>query len=294
MANNIDNATVRQFSDEIIMLAQQEESRLLTTVKRKSITGDRSYFDRLGPVDVFKKTGRAQPVVHQDPDHSRRIVKIEDFVGALLLDKQDELRMLIDPKSDYAKSIAMGMARQWDKIIISAATGLAEASTTSDLTESTVALPAGNIVDEDFGAADTNLTVEKLREAKKRLDENEVGSSERRYCIVNASALDNLLADTTVTSSDFNTVKALVQGELNTFLGFDFVRTELLEDQSEGFKQILCYTQSAIGMVMADEMSVRIDEIPTLHHATQILAASTFGAVRIEEEKLIVIECVQA
>ncbi len=292
--NNIDTATVRQFADEIILLSQQEESRLLVTVKRKSITGDRHYFDRLGPIEVFKKIGRNSPTILQDPDHSRRIVKIEDYVGTLGLDKQDELRMLIDPKSDYARQIASGHGRQWDKTIIAAATGVSEASSTADLTESNVVLPAGNIIDEDFGTgSDTNLTVEKLREAKKKLDENEVGSSEKRYCIVNASALDSLLSETEVTSSDFNVVKTLVQGEINTFLGFEFIRTELLENQSEGFRQILCYTASAIGMVMANEMQVRIDERPDLNYTWQVQASSTFGAVRIEEEKMIAIECVQ-
>lgn len=293
MTNNIDTAFVRQFGDEVIHLAQQDESRLIGTVKRKSITGDRHYFDRLGPVEVMKKVGRAQPTVLQDPDHSRRIVKIEDFVGTQSLDKQDELRMLIDPKSDYAKSLAAGMGRQWDKTIIAAATGVAEASTTSDLTESNVSLPAGNIIDEDFGTADSNLTIAKLIEAKRLLDSNEVGSAERRYCVVTASQLAALLNTTQVTSADFNTVRALVAGELNTFLGFDFIRTELLENQSEGFRQVLCYTESAIGMAMADEMTVRISERPDLNYIWQVHSASTFGAVRIEEEKMIVIECVE-
>lgn len=291
MTDNISNATVRQFTDDVIILVQQEESRLVGTVKQKSITGDRMYFERLGSIDVMENIGRFSPTVLQDADHSRRLVKIKDYDGGLGLDPKDELRMLIDPKSDYARILAMGMGRQLDKTIIAAAAGLSESSTTADLTEATVALPAGNIIDQAFGAGSDNLSVEKLREAKKKLDENEVGSTEERVCIVTASNLDALLGTTEVTSSDFNTVKALVQGEIETFLGFRFIRTELLENQSEGFRQVLCYTKSAIGLAMADDMKVMVDRRPDLKNIWQVLIQSTFGAVRIEEEKVIVIEC---
>ena len=291
MADTIDTAFVRQFQDEIFVLVQQEESRLMSYVRTKGITGSRMYFDRLGPVEVIKKTQRFQPTIIADAPHSRRQVAIQDYNQTLGLDKQDVIRLLIDPTGEYARALAMGMARQIDRDIIVALEGDSVA-VDADLAGSIVPLPTEQIIPVDIGAGDTNFTLPKLREAKLRMDRSEV-PSEGRYLAWNSSAQQSLLDDVEVTSSDFNTIKTLVTGELNTYMGFEFVRLELLTGGDTAQAQMLAFHNTAVGMAVGEELDIRIDDRPDLSYAKQIFAAGTFGMIRIEEAKVVRIDCKQ-
>lgn len=297
MSIEVNKAFVQQFSDNLMHLAQQRGSRLMETIMMQNVVGKYAHFDRLGATSAVKRTTRHGDTPLIDSAHSRRRVSMDDYEWADLIDNQDKVRMLISPESDYAKAGAWALGRSMDDIIIEAATGNAASIDAND-SSSNVALPSSQIVDEDFGTADSNLTVAKLREAKRILDSNDVDPEEERFCIVNASALSSLLGETEVTSSDFNTVRALVQGELDTFLGFRFLRTERLLGTADGTDTdpvtCLAYARSGLGIALGQDINVRISERDDKSYATQVYASMTMGAVRVEEEKVVSIECVQS
>jgi len=279
---------VRQFQDEIFNLVQQDDSRLMPWVRKKGITGSKMYFDRLGPVDVIKKTQRFQPTIIADAPNSRREVSLQDYTQTLGIDREDRHRLLIDPAGEYARSMAKGMARQIDKDIITAALGNSVA-VDENLTGTLVPLPASQIVP----AGTTNFTLAKLRTTKQIMDENEVPEN-GRYLAWNSNAQQSILTDPEVSSSDFNTVKALVRGELNTYMGFEFIRLELLPGGGTINAQMFAFHETAIGMAVANELETNIDLRPDLTYITQVFVAGTFGMVRIEEEKVVRIDCDQA
>jgi hypothetical protein len=297
MSIEINKAFVQQFSDNLIHLAQQKGSRLMDTVMVQNVQGKQAHFDRLGSTAAVKRTNRHGDTPLIDTPHSRRRVKMDDYEWADLIDKQDKVRMLISPESDYVKAGSWALGRSMDDEIIRALTGNSE-SVDADDAGSSVALPASQIVDEDFGSADSNLTVAKLREAKRILDGNDIDPEEERFMIVNASALSSLLGETEVTSSDFNTVRALVQGELDTFLGFKFIRTERLLGTADGTDTdpVLCvgYTRSSTGLALGQDIQARISERDDKSYATQVYASMSMGATRIEEEKVVAVQCVQS
>jgi len=72
--------------------------------------------------------------------------------------------------------------------------------------------------------------VAKIREAKRLLDGKNVPSGDR-YFLMSADGLANLLSETEISSSDYNTVKSLVNGQVDTFLGFKFI---MMGDRDEG------------------------------------------------------------
>lgn len=294
MSNQVDKAFVQQFSDNLLHLAQQKGSRLMDTVTVQNVQGKQAHFDRLGATAAVVRTTRHGDTPLVNTPHSRRRVLMDDYEWADLIDKQDKVRMLISPESDYAKAGAWALGRSMDDAIIAAVTGDAASIDASDASAA-VALPAAQIVDEDFGAANSNLTVAKLREAKKIMDAADIDPDEERYMIVNASALAALLGETEVTSADFNTVRALVQGELDTFLGFKFIRTERLSGAGTEADPLLClgYTRSAIGLALGQDIQARISERDDKSYSTQVYASMTMGATRIEEEKVVAIQCVQ-
>jgi hypothetical protein len=138
------------------------------------------------------------------------------------------------------------------------------------------------------------LNVAKLRAAKRLLDKNNV-PADGRHIIIHANGLDSLLGETAVTSSDFNTVKALVQGEINTFLGFMF---HTLGDRSEGGLPIdgsldrTCYAfhSAAVGYGEGIGMRTEINYIP---EKTSWLVNEVFsaGAIAIDDEGIVKLTC---
>ena len=132
-----------------------------------------------------------------------------DYDWADLIDDEDRIRLLIDPTGPYAQAAAFAMGRAIDDAIIDAAdgtayTGVAGGTSTSYDSNMTVDVQVGI-----SPAADTGLNVGKLRAAKQNLDANDVDPDIDRFMVINAKQLQNLLAETEITSSDYNTVKAL-------------------------------------------------------------------------------------
>lgn len=291
MSTEINKAFVQQFSSNLIRLAQQRGSRLAGTTMRKDVTGKYAHFDRLGATTASLRTGRHADTPLTDTPHSRRRVSLEDYEVADLIDTQDEIRLLIDPKGAYAKNMSDALGRTLDDIIIDAADGNAASISSTD-TSSNVAV--ANTVDEDFTTANSDIIVEKVIEAKRIMMANEVQPDEETYFVLDSTALHNLLQETEVASADYNSVKALVRGEPGTFMGFNFIQSERLNDSSEGFKNCLAYTKSSIGLAMGQDIKVRISERDDKSYATQVYACMTAGAVRIQEEGLVVVEAYRA
>lgn len=298
MSNSVDIAFVQQFADNLRHLAQQQGSKLMKHVSVKPITGKYAHFERLGSVEASKRLNRHADVSYTDVPHSRRRVQIDDYEVADLVDKQDEIRMLVDPKNPYAVSMAWALGRKMDDIILEAAVGNAASIDASD-SSSNVALGSGQTVDEDFGTgSDSNLTLEKLIEAKRLLDKADIIGDDGRALIHNASALSNLLNDSTVTSADYSSIRALVKGEINSYLGFDFTMMNRLRGTADGSDtdpvQCIALVKSGMGLALGQDIKVKMDELPSKGYSTQVYASATMGAVRIEEEKVVKIECVQA
>ena len=291
MSTEINKAFVQQFSSNLIRLAQQNGSKLAGTVMRKEVTGKYAHFDRLGATVASKRTSRHGDTPLTDTPHSRRRVSLEDYEVADLIDSQDEVRLLIDPKGAYAKNMADALGRTLDDIIIDAADGNATAVSSSDAASN---VAVAHTVDEDFNTANSDIIVEKVIEAKRIMMANEIQPDEETVFVLDSTSLHNLLQETEVASADYNSVKALVRGEPGTFMGFNFIQSERLNDSSEGFKNCLAYVKSGIGLAMGDDIKVKISERDDKSYATQVYASLTAGAVRIEEEKVVVVEAYRA
>ena len=291
MSTEINKAFVQQFSSNLIRLAQQKGSKLIGSVMNKEVTGKYAHFDRLGATTAAKKTSRHSDTPLTDTPHSRRRVALEDYEVADLIDQQDEVRLLIDPKGAYARNMADALGRTLDDIIVDAADGNA---TSVDSADAASNVAVAHTVDEDFSTANSDIIVEKVIEAKRIMMANEVQPDEEMSFVLDSTSLHNLLQETEVASVDYNSVKALVRGEPGTFMGFNFIQSERLNDSSEGFKNCLAFAKSGIGVAMGDNIKVKISERDDKSYATQVYASMTAGAVRIEEEKVVVVEAYRA
>jgi hypothetical protein len=262
----------------------------------RTIQGKYDHYERLGVVAAVERTVRHGDSPILDVPHSRRRVILKDYHWGTMIDDQDKLRMLIDPKSDYVMAGANALGRYMDDVIIAAAIGNS-VSIDADDADSNVAFDSNMVVDEDFGSADSNLTFEKLNETRRLLLANDI-NDENFTMVVNASALASLLTQSEIQSIDTNTVRALVHGTVNSFMGFNFVRCERLPGTADGTdadpKICLAYAKSAIGLSIGEDLKVKVGERADKQFNTQIYNKMSIGATRVEEEKIVQVQCVQA
>ncbi len=192
--------------------------------------------------------------------------------------------MLIDPTSSYARAAAAAIGRAMDDEIIDALGGTAK--TGKDGTTST-AFPAS----QKIAVASSGLTIAKLVNAKKILDQNNVDASIKKYIVVSPEQIEDLLNNTTVTSSDFNTVKALAQGDISSFVGFEFIVSNRLS--VDGSSDRLCYAwaQDGVKLAIGKDVMARVEERADKSFSTQVYYCSTFGATRMQEDKVVEIAC---
>ena len=282
---DITTAFVKQFQGNIEMLVQQKGSRLRDTVRIKAgVVGEDVYVDQISSTAAVKRTTRHADTPLIDTVYSRRRITMYDYEWADLIDKEDKLKMLADPTSEYSQNGAYALGRAIDDAIIAAADGTAY--TGKDGSTSTAMLTA-NII----AHASSGLTIAKLLSAKELLDAAEVDADEPRYCIVTAAQVTDLLNTTEVKSADYNTVRALAEGKLDTFLGFKFLRTERLLEDATPDRKVLCYVQSGICLALGKDITASIDKRVDKSNATQVYLSMSIGASRMEEKKVVTIAC---
>ena len=284
MSTQITTAFVNQFSANVQMLSQQMGSLLRDAVDTESVNGEKAFFDQVGQAAAVLRTSRHADTPLVDTPHTRRMVTMSDYEYADLIDDSDKVRLLVDPTSTYSRAAAAAMGRAMDDVIISAALGTAK--TGKDGSTST-ALPAG----QKIAVAASGLTIAKLVSAKELLDAASVDPSIPRHIVVSPKQISDLLNNTTVTSSDFNTVKALAQGEINSFVGFQFHVSNRLNTDGSGDRQVIAFASDGIKLAVGKEPAARIDERADKSYSTQVYYCQTIGATRMEEEKVVEIAC---
>jgi len=279
-------AFVKSYQDTITMLAQQMDNRLRSAVMvDTNWTGEEKYYDQYASDSMVEISSRLQDTPVQDADHRRRRVTPRYFVSNTLEDPFEALQMLVDPKSTYMQAKKAAINRQVDALIIEAFNATAYTGKTGS---TSVTLAAAQKTTVGGG-----LTIAKLTKANQILDAGEV-EREDRFIVVSSKQKEDLLNTTQVTSSDYNTVKALVQGDIDTFCGFKFIHSEQLGTDSGSRR--LCYAWQKKGMQLAiqKEAEGRLTERPDKNYAWQVYVRIALGVTRLEEARVVEIACVES
>lgn len=290
MSFQVTTAFVQQYTTNVELLLQQRGSKLRGLVMQGSYTGKAAKaVEQIGAVAAQKRTTRHGDTPLVNTPHDARWVHPNDFEVADLIDDQDKLRMLIDPQSSYAINQSMALGRSMDDEIIRAALGTA---LTGENGSTSTAFDTSN---QQIAAGSAGLTVSKLREAHEILLSNEVDvDMDPMFMLVTAKQINNLLNTTEVTSQDYASVKALVSGQIDTFMGFKFVHTERLGVDGSSNRRIIAFAKSGLHLGLWDDISSKISERPDKSHATQVYSKATFGATRTEEGKVVEILCAES
>ena len=287
MAESIDELYVRQYQNTMRMLCQQKVSKLEeTAIPPVKVSGEYLYWERIGPSEAIPLVTRHAATPNIEVDHSRRRSSTTPYVWATLLDRADAGRLLVDPKGPYQQTGMFAMQRAKDDVIIAALGG--SAWTGKDGTTE-VALPAA----QKIAAGATGLTITKLLTAIEMFGLASVEDDVQKIVVASYQQRTNLLNTTEVTSADYNTVRSLVNGDVDTFLGFKFIWSNRLVKVATS-RFCYAYTKEAMGYGSLDEIVVRLTEESTLNFAWQPYVSMDLGATRIEDVQVIEIECTEA
>ena len=276
MAINLSTAFVTLFDAEVKQ-AYQASAILRPAVRiRSGVEGSTYKFPKIGK-GVAQVRIPQTDVTPLNVTYSQVTATLSDYIAAEYSDIFMQAKVNFDERRELVKVVSNAIGRRQDQLILDALTA---SSATS--------------VGNDIGGSDTNMNVAKLRSAAQTLNANNV-PMDGRHIIIHASSLASLLSETAVTSSDFNTVKALVQGEINTFLGFTFHvlgdRTEggLIKDGSND-RTCFAFHKDAVGLAEGIAPKTEINYVP---EKTSFLIASMFsaGAVAIDDEGIVKIVC---
>ena len=282
MPETITESFVQQYQNTMRILCQQADSRLEgTTIPPVKMEGEYLYWERLGATEAIELASRHGDTPNIEPDHSRRRSTAQPYVWATLLDRADAARMLVDPKGPYQQVAKNAMNRRKDRIILAALGGNAYQGKAG---ATTVALPAA----QKIAHGSVGMTVGKLLAAKQLLKEAEVPGP--YYFVCTEESIIDLLGTTEVTSIDYNSVKALVEGEIDTFLGFKFIQTELiyLENGSSTTTWYnYAYAKGAVGYGNIQDITVRLTEESTKNFSWQPYVSMDMGATRVEDEMVV-------
>lgn len=296
MSFEVTTAFVQQYSANVQHLVQQKGSRLRDCVDVETgIRGKQAFFDQIGTVAAQRVLNRHGDSPLNTTPHRRRRVALFDYDTGDLIDDMDKVKMLIDPTSSYAQAHGWAMGRGMDDEIIAAAFAT---SFTGEDGSTPITFPAGQVVAVNSwaygtGTGNAGLTISKLIEAKTVLDGNEADPDEERYLACSAKQIANLLATTEATSADYASVKALVEGKIDYFMGFKFKRTQRLLTDGSGFRRVMAWNKSGLKLGIGVDIKARIAERADKRFSTYAYFCMSIGATRMEEEKVVEIKCLE-
>lgn len=210
MSINLSAVAVTEF-DSMVKHAYANMGLLKNAVTlRNNVVGDTYKFRRMGKGLANQKASSAD-VVAMGVGHEFKTATLANWNAPEFTDIFDAQDVNFDEKQELASTIAGALGRRCDQLVIDAM----DASTPL-----TTAVPAGG----------TNLTIAKVNSAQVELRDQGVPNTEL-FAVIEAGGLGGLLADEKATSSDYQAVKALVSGEINSLVGFQFI---ILETRTEG------------------------------------------------------------
>jgi len=244
MSKVLSSVAVTEF-DSLVKHAYQNAGLLKGAVTvRNNVVGDTYKFRNMGK-GLANQKSTSDLVTPMDISHGFATATLQNWNAPEYTDMFDAQTVNFDEKQELASTIAQSLGRRCDQLVIDAM----DAET----------VYAGTVVE-----GGTNLTTEKVIEAQVALRAQGVPNS-NLYAAINAQGLGGLLNQEEITSSDYNNVKALVNGDVDTFGGFKFV---VIEDRAEGglteaanIVDSYFFSQDAVGLAIGIDIKTDVDWI---------------------------------
>ena len=298
MPVTIDQVTAQKFASVLYLLSQQQGSKFASKVRNESVeSAELAYFDTLAEDDdTAQKTGRHQGTPISEAEFGRRRVVPRPWTNKKVLDKEDLDRMLPDPRNPVAMNQVRSLGRQKDDLLIEAALGTASIGKAGG---GSVTHQAESIGIDGDGTPSTlgslpevhtiaDMTLEKMLTMMRLFNEDDVDPDIPKHWAVPPKDIEDMLNLTEVGSVDFNVVRALQQGEMRFYAGFNFFWTNRLgvDAATSTATRTIAWAQDGLILASIGDISTRIEEAERLDFAWVLFSKMDLGAVRMEGAKV--------
>jgi hypothetical protein len=276
MSFQVTEAFVEAYRDGITLRRDQEMTRLRGLVSVETgVVGASHRRDFIQSRRPTVRASRHADTILSDTVHEARWVDINTYDDADLIDDPDKVKMLSDPTNPYSTAMAQGMGREIDVVIAAGALG-----TTRTGVDGATSSTAPNNVNTDGNP----LVLGDLQESKRLFDVAE--QPEDRTWAVTASDIEDLMSITEVRDSDFNVMKVLASGAMNSYMGFNWVRVEnpIIANTADPYRRTFAFVREAIWCVFGRDVKGRIDPRPDKNYSTQVFYSMTLGAARLDDD----------
>lgn len=309
MSFQVPAAFVQQYSTNVQFLLQQKGGRLWDHVMQEQFYGQAaSAVEQFGVVTPAKNLARHSPTPIISTPQDKRWIYPNDYDWADLIDKEDKLRMLIDPQGPYTQNGVNSMRRAGDEEIGLAFFGTAQ---TGQNGTTATTFPGGQIVAVNTGtsAATAALNIAKLRAAKKlHLAAGVDLDADTLVCAINSTDHDALLNEAQAISLDYNDKPVLVDGRIRAFMGYEFVNLEFTDATSypqmsnggasggglingSGYRMTPAWAKSYMKLGTWNQVTTSVDRRADMRNSVQVYVTGTFGATRLQEKGVVQILC---
>lgn len=286
------------FKDVLLLEAQQDGSRLAQTVMTEIMDGNKTYFDKLGKVSHYIKTSRGEDKTFSDATFERRQVQEVTASWDHVLDREDLIKYVQNPRNELVRSAVMELGRRKDEVIMDAIKGSAVVTTNGATANQALTLTvAVNDHTYDSTTGDVALTTSKLKVALKLIKENYGDNGSRNiFCVAPIAQIMNLTTENQQVSGDFRSSRPLegpgIEQGLSGYLGITFIGYEGTGVDGSLDELVYVFTDDAIKLGIFHPLTVDIDRLPTKSMNPDGLSVfESIGATRMYEEKVVQIAC---
>jgi len=297
MASTVTTAFTEQYSALVYVLSQQKGSKIRNYVRNETIQNSRNaYFERLGVASAQEITTRHGDTPLNEIPHSRRRLTPADYNTATLLDNADQLKMLIDPRSPYANAQAMTLGRTIDDIIYDAALGTVatgQSGGTSVTFQADSRSMNGDGTITALGTlataeTETIITLAKVLGMMELFNTEDVDPDIAKYWLVSPQEIADLLDIEEVGSADYNTIKTIAQGKVDSFAGFKWIWSNRLDLDAAGSTctRTLAWAEDGLILGTAEGITSRITERDDKNYSIQVYSEMSAGAIRLDGSKV--------
>jgi len=285
---NPSTSFVQNYGQNVLMMAQQMESKLRPLVMNETATGERFYFELYNTNSAMSQvTTRFEDKQNTDTLFERRAVDLLDYDDSKMVDSFDKLKMLIDPTSPIVAAQAAQMGRQIDDIIIASLYADMKTGKTGSSTSSLTNTVAINSWAYGSGSGNANVTISKLIEAAAVLNNADV-PMEDRYFVLDPINHAKLLATAEATSADFVTAKNLVTGQVEGLVGFKLIQSTRLPVDGSGYRRCFAWNKTGMGLVTAQNPKISINKRTDKRgEPWEAYISLSMAATRLENSKVV-------
>lgn len=285
---------------------QNSKNRLAQHVTMvANCTGKYKTIEQIDPLELDEKTTRFGKTELTEPGTRRRIITPRAFDKAVGFDEDDgwKLGAIEVPVMPAARELFNGAQRAMQRITIEGINGVNKVfDVDSSGVETIVDVSLTNEVAVNYvetgSAANSNLTVGKIRAALEILQDSEAFGQDvdedqgQAVMAVTSKQLHSLLRATEITSKDYAEVKALVNGKIDEFCGFKFLRLpKSAMPITNNTRSVLAWVKSCVAFGVWDGFKSKLSIRDDLSEATQYRVKFAAGATRKQEEGVVRILC---